>query len=100
MASLASTHHQLLLKRSRLGHHSHPIRMDSKDGNQVDLHRLARQSMLAHGFQPDFGPAVLEELTELKAHPPALIPDSGVRDLRHLLWSSIDNDSSRDLDQI
>jgi VacB/RNase II family 3'-5' exoribonuclease len=74
--------------------------MDSKDGNQVDLHRLARQSMLAHGFQPDFGPAVLEELTELKAHPPALIPDSGVRDLRHLLWSSIDNDSSRDLDQI
>jgi VacB/RNase II family 3'-5' exoribonuclease len=74
--------------------------MDSKDGNQVDLHRLARQSMLAHGFQPDFGPAVLEELTELKAHPPALIPDSGVRDLRHLLWSSIDHDSSRDLDQI
>src|SRR4051794_853758 len=74
--------------------------MDSKDGNQVDLHRLARQSMLAHGFQPDFGPAVLEELTELKAPPPALIPDSGARDLRHLLWSSIDNDSSRDLDQI
>jgi VacB/RNase II family 3'-5' exoribonuclease len=74
--------------------------MDSKDGNQVDLHRLARQSMLAHGFQPDFGPAVLGELAELKAHPPALVPDSGVRDLRHLLWSSIDNDSSRDLDQI
>ena len=74
--------------------------MDSKDGNQVDLHRLARQSMLAHGFQPDFGPAVLEELAELKAHLPALISDSRVRDLRHLLWSSIDNDSSRDLDQI
>lgn len=74
--------------------------MDSKDGSQVDLHRLARQSMLAHGFQPDFGPAELEELAELKAHPPALVPDSGVRDLRHLLWSSIDNDSSRDLDQI
>ena len=74
--------------------------MDSKDGNQVDLHRLARQSMLAHGFQPDFGPAVLKELAEPKAHPPALVPDSGVRDLRHLLWSSIDNDSSRDLDQI
>jgi len=55
--------------------------------------------MLAHGFQPDFGPAVLKELAELKAHP-ALVPDSGVRDLRHLLWSSIDNDSSRDLDQI
>jgi len=74
--------------------------MDSKDGNQGDLHRLARQSMLAHGFQPDFGPAVLKELAELKAHPPAQVPDSGVRDLRHLLWSSIDNDSSRDLDQI
>jgi VacB/RNase II family 3'-5' exoribonuclease len=74
--------------------------MHSKDGNQVDLHRLARQSMLAHGFQPDFGRAVLEQLAELKAHPPSLISDNGVRDLRHLLWSSIDNDSSRDLDQI
>lgn len=41
--------------------------MDSRDGNQVDLHRLAPQSMLAHGFQPDFGPAVLEELSELES---------------------------------
>ncbi len=60
---------------------------------------MAKQIMLAQGFEPDFPPAVSQQLAELKAHPPQ-INDTAVRDLRTLLWSSIDNDTSRDLDQI
>lgn len=56
--------------------------------------------MLEHGFEPDFPPGVATQLAELKAHPPQVAPGGDVRDLRQLLWSSIDNDTSRDLDQI
>lgn len=56
--------------------------------------------MRLHGFQPDFPPAVQQQLAALRAHPPAIIAGQSVRDLRNLLWSSIDNDTSRDLDQI
>src|ERR1700723_2924929 len=56
--------------------------------------------MRQYGFEPDFPPAVELQLAQLRAHPPALITAGGVRDLRKLLWSSIDNDTSRDLDQI
>jgi VacB/RNase II family 3'-5' exoribonuclease len=61
-----------------------------------DLRAAAHQEMLAEGFQPDFPPAVIQQVKALQAKKTAL-PD--VRDLRSLLWSSIDNDSSRDLDQ-
>src|SRR5208282_5757721 len=37
---------------------------------------------------------------DLKAHPPQIAANGNIRDLRNLLWSSIDNDTSRDLDQI
>ena len=63
-----------------------------------DLSAAARRTMLAHGFQPDYPPAVAAQLEQLRAHPPQ--PDPKARDLRNLLWSSIDNDTSRDLDQI
>ena len=55
--------------------------------------------MLEAGFLPDFPPEVLHEL---QAPKPATVSGSGsaARDLRSLLWSSIDNDSSRDLDQV
>ncbi|MGC2638265.1 MAG: RNB domain-containing ribonuclease [Acidobacteriaceae bacterium] len=63
-----------------------------------DLAAAARRSMIEHGFEPDYPPAVAQQLAQLRAHPPA--PASGALDLRKLLWSSIDNDTSRDLDQI
>jgi ribonuclease R len=54
--------------------------------------------MLERGLQPDFSSVVLAELDRLQR--PAQ-PDGGpYRDLRSLLWASIDNDDSRDLDQL
>jgi len=55
--------------------------------------------MIEKGFEPAFPPQVQQELEELKAHPPRVEPTPNIRDLRNLLWSSIDNDTSRDLDQ-
>ena len=64
-----------------------------------DLLNAARQEMIRDGFNPDFPPGTDEQLATIKNRP-ASLAQSGIRDLRNLLWSSIDNDSSRDLDQI
>src|SRR5580693_7362157 len=66
----------------------------------IDLQSVAKEVMLRYGFEPDFPPEVPEQLAQIKAHPPQLVPSASIRDLRNLLWSSIDNDTSRDLDQI
>jgi VacB/RNase II family 3'-5' exoribonuclease len=70
--------------------------MNSRHG--FDLVAAARESVRAHGFEPDFPAQVLQEAAALQASPPQMNP--AAEDLRHLLWSSIDNDTSRDLDQI
>ena len=74
--------------------------MNDSRAFSVDLQAMARQVMLAQGFEPNFPPATQQQMAEIKAHPPQLVPSDKVRDLRGLLWSSIDNDTSRDLDQI
>ena len=56
--------------------------------------------MREQGFEPDFPPAVVQQVRAIGAHPPRVVPSAGVKDLRNLLWSSIDNDESRDLDQV
>ena len=70
------------------------------------LERVARRAMLERGLLPDLSPAALAELDKLRS-PASIAPGAqggggadAVRDLRHLLWASIDNDSSRDLDQL
>ena len=68
--------------------------------SHIDLQAAAKDIMRRYGFEPDFPPAVQQQLAQLRANPPALTPGGDVRDLRKLLWSSIDNDTSRDLDQI
>ncbi len=62
-----------------------------------DFHGKARAEMIRRGFQPDFPRQVMAEVNAVKT-PPAFAP--GCLDLRNLLWSSIDNNDSRDLDQI
>ena len=69
------------------------------DSNQhrAILERLAESAMVAHGLLPDFSNAVLGEL---KSQPSPAASPGQVRDLRGLLWCSIDNDESLDIDQI
>src|SRR5580698_8606627 len=69
-----------------------------------NLVAAAHAAMIEHGFHPDFPAAAAAELaaiqtkTDLPTGPD--IQDSHIKDLRSLLWSSIDNDTSKDLDQI
>ncbi len=62
------------------------------------LRRIAHRIMLEKGLVPDFSSQALAELDEVRG--PAARSDESTRDLRNLLWCSIDNDDSRDLDQL
>jgi VacB/RNase II family 3'-5' exoribonuclease len=72
----------------------------SHNSSHIDLQAVAKEVVQERGFQPDFGPAVQQQLAQLRQHPPAIAASGKIRDLRDRLWSSIDNDTSRDLDQI
>ena len=68
------------------------------------LQSIARRAMLERGLLPDFSTEALAELARLQiraetADGPANGP-RGIRDMRNLLWASIDNEESRDLDQL
>jgi VacB/RNase II family 3'-5' exoribonuclease len=52
--------------------------------------------MLERGFEPEYPSAAVEQVARLNVRSGA----ADRRDLRHLLWCSIDNDDSRDLDQL
>jgi exoribonuclease II len=86
MAGLERTN----LRRTRLMNDQH---------NTGWLTNRAHQTMLENGFAPEFPPAAEEQMREIAAagEPQS---DASIKDLRDLLWSSIDNATSRDLDQI
>ena len=65
----------------------------------VDLARLAVDEMIEHGFAPEPPPEAKLEVERLERREAPTTTD-GRRDLRALLWSSVDNRTSRDLDQI
>jgi exoribonuclease-2 len=71
-------------------HANHPL--------HFNLVAAARAAMIEHGFQPDFPAGTGTELAAIKEQPAPSA--AGLADLRNLPWSSIDNDTSKDLDQI
>ena len=67
-------------------------------GARAQLRAIAHRAMLERGFLPDFSRAALREMSAF--HETSLRSSGSLRDLRALLWASIDNDDSRDLDQL
>jgi VacB/RNase II family 3'-5' exoribonuclease len=67
-------------------------------GSRDDLRAVARRAMIDRGLLPDFSDAVRSEMHAIEIGGAA--QDGSIRDLRDLVWVSIDNDDSRDLDQI
>ena len=79
--------------------------MDTQDKtHRAILERIAHRAMLERGLLPDFSAAAIAELGQLQLPAAADREPAegslGIHDLRSLLWASIDNDDSRDLDQL
>ena len=86
--------------RPKSSYQDHSDHTDQHFG-AFDLPGRAKIEMLAAGFTPVFEPAAVEQANHLPHQ--SLIgaqKDPNIKDLRSLLWSSIDNVESRDLDQI
>ena len=66
--------------------------------NGFDLFAAAHQEMINEGFLPDFSSEAVQQMDAIDGVATPSV-DAAVQDLRPLLWSSIDNDTSRDLDQ-
>jgi exoribonuclease-2 len=72
--------------------------MTTDRSDRARLRAIAFAAMRARGLDPDFSPAALAEVRALDGPPDGDGEDA--RDLRSQLWCSIDNDDSRDLDQL
>ena len=66
--------------------------------NPINLHQIAVEAMRTRGLLPAFAPQALQEAEDARQAKPER--NSTIRDLRHLSWFSIDNDDTRDLDQL
>ena len=66
--------------------------------NQHDLRAIAQEAMRQRGLLPEFSAEAMAEAARLSG--PGQDKDPTIRDLRELLWASIDNDDSKDLDQL
>ena len=66
--------------------------------SRKDIARIATNAMVERGLEPEFSPAVLKQLDKINL--PGQDLDPNIFDLTDLLWCSLDNDDSRDLDQL
>ena len=67
--------------------------------HEVDLRTIAWRAMEKYGFEPRFPPRVIDDVNAMQERAFQNIPGD-TKDLRTLLWSSIDNHDSQDLDQL
>ncbi len=72
--------------------------MENHGSKESLLSHLADQAMVSFGLEPVFSPEALRQLEKLTG--PAQDPPGSLKDMTGMLWCSIDNDDSRDLDQI
>ena len=72
--------------------------MTKNTNGPEQLRSIAHQAMIDRGLLPDFSTAALAEVNALSQA--ARESGAAIRDRRALLWASIDNDDSRDLDQL
>jgi len=79
-----------------------PNASDGQQSHRAILRRIAERAMIDRGLLPTFAPGIAEELKTLNGLPAAGRDGdaAGIRDLAALPWCSIDNDDSRDLDQL
>ena len=73
------------------------MNMDEKHHRAI-LQSIAHRAMLERGLLPDFSARALAQLATIQT--PAGRDSELIRDQRDLLWASIDNDNSLDLDQL
>jgi len=88
--------------RSRQGRAPRPAFRQKGGGRhpqEIDLHAIARKAMGKYGFAVCFPSQVEREVNALQSRA-SLREGKGIRDMRHLNWSSIDNYDTEDLDQI
>jgi VacB/RNase II family 3'-5' exoribonuclease len=89
---------------SKKHHGKNSREADFKDSGRgrkgYDIEARAKLEMVANGFTPVFEAAVEQQVSQLEKLHQELKANAGIKDLRHLLWSSIDNVESKDLDQI
>ena len=72
--------------------------MQALSNQRTTLTTIASVAMFSRGLEPEFPDAVQKQLSRISAA--ASDSDPGIRDLTGLPWCSIDNDDSRDLDQL
>jgi VacB/RNase II family 3'-5' exoribonuclease len=70
-----------------------------KNRRPIDLKAISFFAMQKYGFKPEFPKTVIREVNAIQPDTPEAIRKNA-KDLRSLLWSSIDNYDSEDLDQI
>ena len=71
----------------------------NEHGSNNWLGEKAHHAMIDNGFEPEFSPEVGAQVKAIQSRG-AVAAGGSVRDMREFLWSSIDNATSRDLDQI
>src|SRR5260370_17124106 len=93
------SHHRALAEIEPMSvNPTHHSMATTHETGKDELQSIAHEAMLQRGLLPDFSPAVIAETNGI-THA-AAASGAAIRDLRGMLWASIDNDDSLDLDQL